>query len=46
MDFDLLKNSIPPYIFRTKEAKMQVEIIENIRIGVNVVSHVKTKDHR
>jgi calcineurin-like phosphoesterase len=26
--------------------KVQAEIIENIRIGLNVASHVKTKDHR
>jgi hypothetical protein len=46
MDFDLLKKFIPPYILCTKEAKVQVEIIENTRIGVNVVSHAKAKDHR
>lgn len=26
--------------------KVQAEIIKNIRIGLNVASHVKTKDHR
>jgi hypothetical protein len=46
MDFDLLKKSIPPYILQAKEAKVQAEIIENIRIHLNVASHAKTKDHR
>ncbi len=46
MDFDLLKKSIPPYILCAKEAKVQAKIIENIRTSINVVSHVKTKDHR
>jgi len=46
MDFDLLKKFIPPYILCTKEAKVQVEIIENIMIALNVASDVKTKDHR
>jgi hypothetical protein len=45
MDFDLLKKSILPYILHAKEAKVQVEISENIRTSLNVVNHVKTKDH-
>ncbi len=46
MDFDLLKKFLPPYILHAKEAKVQVEIIEIIRIALNVESHAKTKDHR
>jgi hypothetical protein len=46
MDFDLLTKSIPPYILHAKEAKAQAEIIKNIKISLNVASHVKTKDHR
>jgi hypothetical protein len=46
MDSNLLKKSILPYILGAKEAKVQTEFFENIMIGLNVVNHVKTKDHR
>ncbi len=46
MDSNLLKKSIPPYILCAKKEKVQAEIIENIKIGLNVMNDVKTKDHK
>ncbi len=44
IDFEPLKSRFPPYILRAKEAKVLIEIIQNIRTSFNVAKCAKIKD--
>lgn len=46
IEYELLKKFLPPRILCGKESKVQAEIIENIRSGLNFVKDARIKDHR